>query len=236
MNIEQGTNPIFLFLYVSIMVVYLLRYISHKQNNAKRRQPHRDALLEFVITSDFIFSKEKSESIISRYSQTKLITKSSEDREVSHLISGKMNDRDIRLFDLKYSVSNGKTRVVYEYSAAAIEFPTIFSDLYISSENILNKMAGLAGFDDINFESEEFNKAFYVKSSNKKFAYDIINSSIMQLLLANKKWTIEFNSNVILIYKKGVFINGEYDQAIEFFTNFIDLIPEYIICENLNSQ
>ena len=40
-----------------------------------------------------------------------------------------------------------------------------------------------ANFDDIDFESDEFSRKFYVQSSDRKFAYDVLHPRMMEFLL-----------------------------------------------------
>jgi len=53
----------------------------------------------------------------------------------------------------------------------------------VGRENVLTRLGGALGFDDIEFESEEFNRAFRVKSEDRKFAFDLIDARMMAFLL-----------------------------------------------------
>jgi hypothetical protein len=46
--------------------------------------------------------------------------------------------------------------------------------LLIRREDIGDKLIGGLGFDDIDFESEEFSRDFWVKSDNRRHAYGVI--------------------------------------------------------------
>ena len=59
-------------------------------------------------------------------------------------------------------------------------------DLLIRPEGFFDKVAGAFGFDDIDFESEEFSRAFFVKSSDKRFAYDVLHPRMLELLMAER--------------------------------------------------
>ena len=56
-------------------------------------------------------------------------------------------------------------------------------DVLLRREGLFDRMAGALGFDDIDFESVEFSRRFHVKSSDKRFAYDLIDAGMMQFLL-----------------------------------------------------
>ena len=63
------------------------------------------------------------------------------------------------------------------------------SPLTIENENVLTRLADALSFHDIQFESEDFNRTFNVKSPDKKFANDFIDARMMQWLLQTGKGT-----------------------------------------------
>ena len=50
-------------------------------------------------------------------------------------------------------------------------------------EGIFDKLAEVVGFDDIDFEYNEFNKKYYVKADDKRLAYDFFGRNMMNYLL-----------------------------------------------------
>jgi hypothetical protein len=91
------------------------------------------------------------------------------------------------------SKGNTRTQTHHHYlSYAIIETPYLGApDLFVRREGFFDKLAGLLGFDDIDFESAEFSKRFVVKSKDKRFAYDVIHPRMMEFLLDGDPPTIE---------------------------------------------
>jgi hypothetical protein len=56
-------------------------------------------------------------------------------------------------------------------------------DISIRRENSVDRLASAIGIDDIDFESAEFNSLFRVRSSSKRFAYDLIHPRMMEFIL-----------------------------------------------------
>lgn len=88
--------------------------------------------------------------------------------------------------------SNGNTRTetyeqTHDRSYLVVEMGAGFPKLFLRPENFLDKMAGFVGFDDIDFESEEFSKRFYCKSDNREFAYAVIHPPMMEWLRAEQR-------------------------------------------------
>ena len=53
----------------------------------------------------------------------------------------------------------------------------------ISKESLLTKLADHVGLHDIEFESEQFNKAFNVKAQDREFCFKLVDARMMQWLL-----------------------------------------------------
>src|SRR5204862_1433100 len=99
-------------------------------------------------------------------------------------------------FTYKETSGSGKDErtTTYEFSYLLIRLPYgNVPDLLIRPEGFFDKLAAMIGFSDINFESAEFSRRFLVKSSDKKFAYDVIDPRMMDFLLATRPFPIDLH-------------------------------------------
>ena len=97
--------------------------------------------------------------------------------------------------------SNGKQTTTHHhyFSYCLIELPyASLPDLRIRREGIFDSLAGAFGFDDIDFESAEFSKRFHVKSSDKRFAYDVVHPAMMEFLLAEESPDVGNRGRLVL--------------------------------------
>ena len=82
--------------------------------------------------------------------------------------------------DFRYKVTSGSGKnrrtTTHRFSYLIVHPPWDTPPLLIRPEGIFDKVAGAFGFDDIDFESVEFSKRFYVKSTDKRFAYDVLHA------------------------------------------------------------
>jgi hypothetical protein len=77
------------------------------------------------------------------------------------------------------------------------------SPLTIENENVFTRLADALGFRDIEFESEDFNRAFNVKSPDKKFANDVVDARMMQWLLRfGEDTAFEIMGDRVLSYRR----------------------------------
>ncbi len=138
-------------------------------------------------------------------------------------------------YQYKVTTSNGKTTstTTYNFSYLILHLP--FANLptmAIRGENIFDKIAGAIGFDDIDFESAEFSRKFHVKSSDKRFAYDVVHPRMMEFLLGHRGYTIELQKGLLLVYR-GVarWDPATFRQSLEYGRAFLDLWPDHLTRE-----
>lgn len=153
-------------------------------------------------------------------------------KEASNIISGDKNGCYVDIFDYKYVTGSGKHRTTHYNSVCILAVPQRFRYLFVRTENFLDKIAGAIGFDDIDFESREFSKRYYVKSDDKKFAYDIINPQMMEFFLAQQKTPcVEIKGNHLAFYMNKKISPKEYIVLYSFAEQFYRRIPNYVLEE-----
>ena len=157
------------------------------------------------------------------------------DRYAFNVISGEYRTGRLLCFDYHYEThstdSKGHRRTTHHYNSCVLApVDAAFRPLLIRPENILDKLAAVVGLDDIDFESAEFSRRFYVKGSDKKFAYDIVHPRAMELLLlhAGEGYTFELRSEALLIHRQGKWDPERVRAALDLTVEFVDLIPEYV--------
>lgn len=117
-----------------------------------------------------------------------LLTKG-DGRGTENVLSGRWQGVPILAFDYWYyeedSDANGRTsRTYHRFSCAVAEIEAACSPVTISRENVFSRLADHLALRDIEFESEEFNRAFDVRGKDRKFANDLLDARMMRWLLA----------------------------------------------------
>jgi hypothetical protein len=135
-------------------------------------------------------------------------------------------------YTYKITTSNGKTTTTrtYRFSYAIVQVPWPgVPDLLIRREGILDKLKGAMGFDDIDFESEEFSRAFWVKCPDKKFAYDVIHPKMMEFLMAGTPAPLEIKSGCVCITDGArLWEPNEFEPRLAWTERFFALWPEHV--------
>lgn len=108
-------------------------------------------------------------------------------RAALDVLTASVNGRPVLCFTYRYKTtsSNGKTSQTqtHLFSIFSTRLPNALPNLRVGREGLLSSLARLVGIHDIEFESEQFNRQFKVKSDDRKFASDVVNPQMMQFLL-----------------------------------------------------
>ena len=100
--------------------------------------------------------------------------------------------------------SKGHTsKTYYRYSCAVSEIQAACSALTLDRENLFTRLADHLGMHDIEFELQEFNEAFNVKSGDRKFANDLLDARMMQWLLGvDRAFQFEVSGKWVMAFSK----------------------------------
>ena len=156
-------------LFVLIAVVIGIAIVVGLLAAAKRRQ----AMAVWASGKGLQFSAGKDHSFDNRFAAFKCLRQGNS-RYAHNIISGVCDGLEIQAFDYHYVTGSGKNRTTHTFSAMLVKSPLPLQPLYIRRENIFDKVTEFFGLDDIDFESAEFSRKFFVKAPDKKWAYDVI--------------------------------------------------------------
>jgi len=132
------------------------------------------------------------------------LLRSGDGQGIDHVAAGTIDGVPVKVFDFWFyeETTNSKGHTSRSYSrftCALVTVPVRCSPTTIERETIFTRIADAVGFRDLEFESEEFNRAFQVKSTDAKFASYLIDARMMEWLLAtNGDSRFELSGDAIL--------------------------------------
>lgn len=138
-----------------------------------------------------------------------------------------------RTWETRVVTRNGRTRTVrYEETHwrryLVLEIGVQFPRLFLRAEGMLDKLAGFVGFDDIDFESEEFSKRYFCKSDNRQFAYAVIHPQMMEWLMT-RRYEGELYQGLLVMDLSGQPHTPQgCHEAWENAVGFINRIPAFV--------
>ena len=208
------------FIILAVLGVGIYAWYSDKKR--------KEALAAWGLSKGWRVRPGKLKGLDREYPGLKFFNKG-HSRSASNAITGQYKGRAIRLMDYKYVTGSGKNRTTHNLGVALIQTDYPVIPLTIRRENPFDKVGEFLGADDIDFESAEFSRKFYVKSNDRKWAYDVIHQRAMDYLLASPSYSIAFGFQEIAVTKRGHFGPDNYEEALDLAVGLYDMIPEYVV-------
>lgn len=219
-------SPVIIFVLFGVLVIAVI--IIGVIRAAKRREAWR-ALAKRLGCS---FSRRDPFGIVYSYPQP--LFQRGHGRRADNILHGEINGREVKCFDYIYKTRSGTGKKRREHThhvtCLLLTPPIPFQPLSIRPETFLDRVGEFLGLDDIDFESDEFSRRFFVKCRDKRFAYDIIHARTMELLLECGKVHVEAQGHSILFYYSGrLRVPDNVEPLIRRGLKFVDLTPDYLI-------
>lgn len=129
-------------------------------------------------------------------------------RGCENVLTGTWEDMPVRLADYWYydEDTNGKGHSSRTYHRFSVMVTTIAAGLphvRIGHETAFSRLADKLGFDDVQFESEQFNRRFRVHAKDRQFAYELLDARMIEWLLATAgPHCYEVNGPWVLVHSK----------------------------------
>ena len=152
---------------------------------------------------------------------------------VKNVLTGAFNRHQMVAFDYSYQThstdSNGRrTTHTHNFGVVVLQLPGALPHLEVTHEGIFGGLANAVGFRDIQFESEQFNRAFRVKADDERFGHAVVTPRMMELLLARGEigWRIEGNS--LVGWDKGDHNPAEVMNRLALLQQILGNVPPYV--------
>jgi hypothetical protein len=224
----NGPPPLFIAAFIGIFALVIVGAI-YGLIAAKRR---REEMRAWASARGMAFDPSRR-GIESSYPNFKCLRQGS-GRYAHNMMNGQWQGRRFLGFDYHYEThstdSKGHTQTNHHHFSAVILGSDVpLEPLFIRPEGFFDKITEFFGIDDIDFESAEFSRKFYVKASDRRWAFDVIHARTMEFLLAQPRFSIEFDRNSVIAWRSSRFSLAEFEQAAEVVRGILDLLPDYVV-------
>ena len=215
------------FLILVVLVITVIGGIYSMKQAHKRLE----GLFELAQRLGLNFSAVEDYELAARYNFLKELAQG-ENRYARNVLSGTYQQNQVLAFDYHYETytegKGGRQTHDHWFSFFILTLPAAFPDLTIRRENFLIKVAQAFGYQDIEFESAEFSKAFCVRSPDKKFAYDVCNAKMMEYLLANRDLSVEIGNQVLALAFNACLSVEQVESNLQRLVEIRSRLPEYL--------
>lgn len=219
----RGALPFLAFL--AFPLVGYLAYLSWK-----REQQRRELLFQWATSSGYGFTVA-DDTWCARWSGSPF--GEGDDRQARNVITGRHGDRQLIAFDYSYEThstdSKGNTTTTtYRFAVTALQLPTYLPVLQVTPESVFTRFGNVLGFDDVELESEDFNRRFRVHSADRKFACDVLTQRTMEALLRHPDASWRIEGVDILAWEDGEMTPATVLRMIATLDTVLEGIPSFV--------
>jgi hypothetical protein len=141
------------------------------------------------------------------------------------------------IFDYTYysESTNSKGHTSRHYSTrtvVALELPQSFPGIVIKPDSAFREFFEFIAGADIDFESDEFNKRFYVWADDRKFAYAVVTAPMMDFLLrargAARDLALQIVGHRAIFFRERKLGADGIRHLLQFAADFLEKIPDYV--------
>lgn len=222
---STGAN-ILAFLFFGVMMIAGI-WQSLRQGRAVRSRSFDLRVLADRLQFDD-FNPRNDEQFVMGWGFLSRLTRG-EDRYAFNILRGTYHDQALLVFDHHYQTGSGKSREDHYGTILMLVVKEAFPQLTIGAENLGLKIAEALGVaNNIKFESAEFSRKFCVRSSDKKFAYDVCNPQMIDYLLLNPGLQIEIQGPVISLAFEPQLPVSQIEFNLQRLVEIRSRLPQYL--------
>ena len=152
-----------------------------------------------------------------------------------NVMHGVYKGHQLRCFDYRYSAVGNEgedSRKSFFLTCLVVQAPIPFPPLSLRPEGFRDHLRHAIGIEDINFESDEFNRKFSVACPDRKFAYDVIHQGAIEYLLHHSSMHIAGNGMSVVFHfgpSRGLLpLPAAVMDLLDASCEFLDLLPAYL--------
>jgi hypothetical protein len=155
-------------------------------------------------------------------------------RYAYNVVAGLLDGRPMRLFDHHHEThstdSKGRRTTHHHHRTfVCLEHDADLGRIEVRPEHFLDRIGAFFGFDDVDFESEEFSRKYHVKAEDRKLAYDVFHPKMIEFFLSLGDFKVTTSRNLAL-FRRGSSLMSieEIERTLLDADGFLDRLPRYV--------
>ncbi len=219
--------PLVILIFAAAVILMVVLVIL----NIRQAKKRREMLAIWAAQRGLSFDAKIDRTFKERYPDLRGLHRGEDSQYADNIMLGSLGGRYLQCFDYHYFTTSrdnkGHTTTHHHrFSAILLTGETNFRPLLIRPEGVFDRITAFFGFDDIDFELDAFNRAFYVKGPDRRWAFDVMHQETMEFLLDSPRFHIEMSGPDMLVYRGSTFDTGGFDDAIAVGVGILDRLPK----------
>lgn len=213
------------FLFIAAIVAVIVFFVV-------RNHRHREKLRAFAAANGWTYT-ERDNSLTRRWRGQPF--RSDGSNTASDAFRGYFGPQQFPFvaFTYSYTPQNSKgnsTSTTHHYEVCVLRIGWALPYLHVGREGLLTRVLRFLGEQDIDFESDDFNRAFLVQSTDPRFAYGVIHPQLMEWLLGPGRilapWRIDGAD--LITYGVGRLDIQSFPNKLQAMTALVNQIPQHV--------
>ena len=154
-------------------------------------------------------------------------------RRTANVLDGRWAELPMTAFDYSYQTqsSDGRgntTTQTHRFAVCVLHLPGWLPSLSVVPETLFSRIGNLLTGDDIELESEDFNRRFRVRAGDRRFASDVLTPRTMELLLARRPLRWRVSGADIICWDDGELTVPRLLEAAATLADVVAGIPSFV--------
>jgi hypothetical protein len=220
----MSVSPLLLFL-VGVVVVGTVAVLAYVADSKRRER-----LFAAATARGWTYAPEMRE-LVDRWTGTPFGRGDS--RRARDVLSGVWQGREFVAFTYSFETSSGsgtdRSTTTHRYGVAVLSLPAFLPTLEVCPESFVHRALDAVGIsDDLEMESEDFNRAFRVSSRDPKFASDVLSARVMERLLAGPRTPWRIEGTTVLSWDDGALEIADVEARLPQLAAVIEAVPTFV--------
>lgn len=151
-------------------------------------------------------------------------------RRASEVMTGSFRGRPATSFRYQYTTGSGKNRATFTHHVVAVALPAPLPTIELTYDGVGAKIAKALGGQDIEFESEAFNRVWRVEAGDAKTAHDVVHPRLMERLLAADAYglSLRIEGRDLLCWAGGGHDLDAIGRYLTVLCDVVDHVPRFV--------
>jgi len=149
-------------------------------------------------------------------------------KRVTHLFTGDFEGRPAACFQYQYTTGSGKSSSTTVLTVCMLHLPAALPVLEITREGLGARIAKVFGAQDVQFESEEFNRRWRVAGSSPRTTHDLVHPRAMEYLNAGPDDPLRIEGADVWTWHHGGIRTEALHGRLARLAGFVDLVPRHV--------
>ena len=133
-------------------------------------------------------------------------------------------------FDYSYETHSTDSKgnrhtTTHRFAFCSLALPAYLPALEMVPESLLGRLGTALGMQDIELESEDFNRRYRVRCANQKFAYDVLPPRTMEALMSRTALHLRLAGTDAMCWESGSHSPSELLARLDAIATLVDGIP-----------